>query len=387
MSRNYEDRNNASFRKYRRRRNLFIIEIVVLLLVCAGGFVYFQMNTQLDKIDIETLDEEQVIVNQEAETDPVLKGYTNIALFGTDSREGISAAANTDAILIASINNDTKVVKLVSIYRDTYLNIGNDRYRKANSAYANGGPEQAITMLNTNLDMDIRSYLTVDFNAMVDIVDALGGIEITVDDEECIHLNNYCVETSQVTGAEYENLPGAGTYLMNGVQAVSYTRIRFTAGNDFKRTERQREVIAKIIDKARRADLSTLNEVMDKVFPKIKTNITKSEIISMGLGMLSYEMGETVGFPFTRRTSSDRASNEVPITLESNVEQLHEFLFENERYIPSRTVLERSARIIDLTGYDENTSASDENYRATGEDLVGNNSSAEREVETETQEW
>lgn len=386
MGRRQRNNTNLGNKKYKRRRNLFIVEVIVLLLVCAGAFVYLQMDKKLNKIQIETLDNEKVVVNKEAETDEVIKGYTNIALFGVDSREGDLSQANTDTIIIASINNDTKEVRLVSVYRDTYLNIGGDRYTKANAAYANGGPEQAITMLNTNLDLAITSYVTVDFNALVDIIDALDGIEITVDDDEAIHLNNYCVETSVVTGKSYEDLPGAGTYNVNGVQGVSYARIRYTAGNDFKRTERQREVIAKIVEKAKTAGIGTLNEIMDQVFPKIKTNLGKSEILSMGMSMLSYELGETTGFPFLRKTSNDSLSNEIPVTLEENVDMLHQFLFENEEYKPSATVVARSADIIEASGYDADTPASDENFQSSGSQLANGNTSSQADGETEDTE-
>ncbi len=369
MGKRRVDKKSAAYKKYRRRKTLFIVEVILLLLVCGAAFVYIQIDKKLNEIDIQELDSEKVVVNKTAETDEVLKGYMNIALFGADSRTGDLSRTNTDTIIIASINNDTKEVRLVSVYRDTYLNIGEDRYGKANASYANGGPEWAISMLNTNLDLDIEKYVTVDFNALVSVIDMLGGIEITVTDEECVHLNNYCVETSKVTGKSYEDLPGAGTYLMNGVQATGYCRIRYTAGNDFKRTLRQREVIAKIVDKAKSASVGTLNDIMDEVFPMIKTNLGKGEIISMGMGMLSYEIGETTGFPFTHRTSQDGNSNEVPVTLESNVDQLHTFLFENEEYTPSVDVIERSDYIINRTGYTEDTSSSSENYQSNGEQL------------------
>lgn len=369
MGKRQIDKTSASYKKYKRRKIIFIIEVVFLILLCVAAFFYIQVQKKLNSIQLETLDSEKIEFNEAVETDQVIKGYTNIALFGADSRERDLTRTNTDTIIIASINNDTKEIKLVSVYRDTYLYIGGDLWRKANAAYANGGPEWALNMLNTNFDLDIKNYVTVDFTALVEVIDLLGGLEITVDDAEAVHLNNYCVENSEVTGKSYDPLPGAGTYQMNGVQAVAYTRIRYTQGNDFKRTERQREVIAKIVEKAKGASLSTLNEIMDTVFPMIKTNLSKSEILSMGMNMLSYELGETTGFPFTHKTSDDENDYEIPVTLESNVDQLHTFLFGDEDYTPSEVVKERSQYIIDETGYDENTSYSDENYTLSGDEL------------------
>lgn len=365
MGKRQVDKKSAAYKKYRRRKVLFIVEVVMLFLVCGVAFVYIQLDKQLNKIEIEELDTEKVIINKTAETDAVLKGYMNIALFGVDENK-----TNTDTIIIASINNDTKEVRLVSVYRDTYLNIGDDRYSKANAAYPNGGMEWAISMLNTNLDLDIQNYVMVDFSALTDIIDELGGIEITVTEDEAVHLNNYCVSVSKVAEKDYEPIPGEGTYLMDGVQATSYCRIRYTAGNDFKRTLRQREVIAKIVDKAKKSDIATLSRIMDDVFPKISTNISKSEILSMGMSMLSYKIGATTGFPFWHRTWTDGGDEEVPVTLEKNVDELHTFLFENEEYTPSEEVIERSDYIINKTGFTEDSASSSENYQSDGDTLV-----------------
>jgi len=388
MGKKQIDKDSKSFKKFRKRKILFIVEVIVLILLMVVAFFYIQLQKKLDTIQIQPMDTEKIEINEPVQTDEALKGYTNLALFAVDSRLGNLERTNTDTIIIASINNDTKEIKLVSVYRDTYLNVGDTLYRKANAAYANGGPEWGISMLNRNLDLDITDYVTVDFNAMVNVIDLLGGLEITVDDAECVHLNNYCVETSSVTGKSYENLPGAGTYLMNGVQAVSYTRIRYTKGNDFKRTERQREVIAKIIAKAKSASLSTLNSIMDEIFPMIHTSLTKSEILSMGINMLSYKLGETSGFPFTHKTGGKGGSgdDEIPITLESNAIELHKFLFGNENYTPSAKVLEISRQITEDTGYDENTNASSENFTLNGDELESNDENKKQEIESQSEE-
>ena len=311
------------------------------------------------------MESDALTINEAVKENKELKDYTNIALFGLDTREGNLERANSDTIIIASINNKTREIKMVSVYRDTYLYIGGDMYRKANAAYANGGPEWAVTMLNTNLDLDITEYVSVDFDALVDLIDAIGGLEITVDEEEYQLVNGYCVETSQVTGKSYEELPGAGTYLMNGVQAVAYTRIRYTAGNYFKRTERQREVIGKILSKAKTLSLDKLYSVAHDIFPKILTSFSESEVLKLGLNVLTCDFTESCGFPFAHKTSAS-SYNEIPVTLESNVKELHQYLFGVEDYQPSSTVTERSQYIIAETGYDESVSASRENF-TTGE--------------------
>lgn len=160
----------------KKRKVLFVLEIIVLLLFIGGLYVYGQISSRLDKIEQPELDEEKVIVNQEA---PKMTGYKTYVLFGIDTRgeESRYSAQNSDTMIIVSVNNDTKEVRMVSVYRDTLLNVGDETYTKANAAYAYGGPEQAISMLNTNLDLDITDYATADFSALVEVVDDFGGLD------------------------------------------------------------------------------------------------------------------------------------------------------------------------------------------------------------------
>ena len=296
------------------------------------------------------------------------EGYTNIALFGTDSREG--AAENgepvrSDTIIVASLNNETKEVKLVSVYRDTMLEQEGQHYDKANVAYAQGGPEEAVNMLNRNLDLDIEDYVSVNFLAMADVVDALDGVDIELTDEEVVHMKNYCVETSEVTGKSYERIEPevGGTYHLNGVQAVSYARIRYTAGGDFTRTERQRLLIEKVVEKAKDAGIVKINEIIDAVLPEVSTSLSASEILQMAVGVFDYTLGDSKGFPFDSATPESvpgySGSYVVPVGLENNVIQLHEFLFPDEEYTPTEKLTSISDNIAYITGiYPEVTSDS-----------------------------
>ena len=216
-------------------------------------------------------------------------------------------------------------------------------------------------MLNRNLDLDIQYYVSVDFAALTETVDLLGGIMIDVDESEIEHLNNYTVETSEVTGVETEKLTETGYQLLDGVQATSYCRIRYTAGDDFKRTERQREVILEIANKAKEADITEINDIINAVFPMVATNYTNGQLLEMAPQLLEYDIVDTVGFPFDRETGtiSGKGSCVIPVNLESNVIQLHEYLFGNDGYTPSQQVQDISDQIVSDTGYDveEDTSA------------------------------
>ncbi len=324
------------------------------MVVLVAGFYVVR---QLDRIQKPIVDPEQVQVNEDMpeETVKTMSGYTNIALFGLDTRTPgqLGKGNRSDTIIIASINNDTKEVRLVSVFRDTYLDLANGKYNKCNGAYSAGGPEQAMTMLNKNLDLDIKYYMSVDFAALTETVDLLGGIMIDVDEEELLHLNNYTVETSKVTGVETQKLVQPGLQLLDGVQATSYCRIRYTAGDDFKRTERQREVIMELVNTAKKADITEINEIINAVFSKIATNYTNEEILQMAPEMLGYDIVDTQGFPFDRTagTVSGKGSCVIPVNLAENVRQLHEYLFGNYSYTPSDEVQAISDKIAQDTGY------------------------------------
>ena len=243
-------------------KKIAVILSSTLLAVLAIGTVI--LASKMSKIETTQLDAEKLNISEEVEHET---GYVNVALFGLDSRENDLGKGNrSDTIMIASLNRETKEVKLVSVYRDTLLELDDGSFNKANAAYSFGGPEAAISMLNRNLDMNIEKYVTVNFNALVDVIDALDGLDLHLTEEEVVHMNNYCVETSKVTGRDYERIEPEveGDYHLNGVQAVSYARIRYTAGGDFTRAERQRTVLQLIGEKAQSMSVSTINKIIDQ---------------------------------------------------------------------------------------------------------------------------
>lgn len=344
----------------KKRKVLFVLEIIVLLLFIGGLYVYGQISSRLDKIKQPELKKEEIVVNQEA---PKMTGYKTYVLFGIDSRgEGSKfSAQNSDTMIIVSVNNDTKEVKMASVYRDTLLNIGNDTYTKANAAYAYGGPEQAITMLNTNLDLDISDYATADFSALVEVVDDLGGLEIPLSYAEIEHMNNYCVETSELTGKSYTPIEKpdpapedqeaiVDTYHLNGVQVTSYCRIRYTASLDMGRTERQRRVLGMLFDKAKIAGLSSIFKIMDDVFPMVTTSLSKQDILGLIPTLVGYKFTDSTGFPQKYKFSNIKGSIIVPTDLENNVVELHKFLYNDQDYTPSSEVVARSNKILEIVG-------------------------------------
>ncbi|MCI9124112.1 MAG: LCP family protein [Eubacterium sp.] len=347
---------SASRKKKKKHKVIiFAIEFFVLIILLAALFVWSKYQKLDSRPDfIGTDDYMNTDIDETAQE--VLKGYTNIALFALDNRSnGNFESGNSDVIMVASINNDTKEVRLVSVYRDTFLNVNDDgtfNFRKANYAYNKGGAEQAVKMLNRNLDLDISDYVVVDFQAVTEAVDLLGGVEIEIDAKEAEWMNFYITETAQVTDHEAHLIDTPGVYTLDGVQATSYCRIRYTAGQDFKRAQRQREVLSKMVEKAKKADLLTINKIVDSVLDDVSTNFTAGEILSLVSQLMSYELADTTGFPFrlTNVTLGNKGDCVIPCDLSSNVTDLHKYLFNDYDYTPSNTVQKHSEAIIAESG-------------------------------------
>lgn len=341
-------------RRQRRKRKLilFIVEVLVILILLAALFVIIKLNKLNNTGD---LDEDKLNINIDAKTQELLDGYTNIALFGIDNRStGKYESGNSDCIMIASINNDTKEVRLISVYRDSFLAVDDDdNLRKLNAAYAKGGPTGAVAALNKNLDLDIKEYVAVDFNAVMEVVDALGGIELDISSKEAETMKIYINEMNEVMGTNGTAVSGPGLQTVNGIQALAYCRDRYSGGDDYGRTERQRTVISEIVEKAKAASLPTLNKVIDKLFPDISTSLSSSEILGLAAGIKDYELADTQGWPFqltTERMGGKLGDVVVPTDLETNVNLLHQYLFDVEDYETTQTVKNISKSVINETG-------------------------------------
>ncbi len=352
---------SAKQRAKKKRTKIFIFaaEIIVLLVALVVLWGVLQ-GENIGRINIK---EEDLIMNmnETVKENETLKGYRNIALFGVDTTTGgtsqgeLSKKTRSDTIMIASINMDTGEVKLVSVYRDTYMNLSNDTYTKCNSAYMKGGAEMAINMLNMNLDLNITDFVTVGFSGLKDTIDALGGIDIDVDAAELEHINNYQYCMAEDMKIPYTEVTETGYQHLDGLQATAYCRIRYTAGNDFKRAERQREVLQAVAEKAKTADIKTLTEIATNVSKEVYTSLDLQEIIELLGGITKYSVVATDGFPqeSMRTTGKVPGSGDcvVPLSLADNVEWLHEFLFNDTEYKVSTEVQGYSDKVASDTAH------------------------------------
>lgn len=351
----------AKRRKKRKfRLGLFLFEVVFLLAV-AGG-IYFAMLA--NKINYENLDREDAGINEDldAKTQELLSGYTNIALFGLDNRSANDyTTGHSDTIMIVSINNATSEVKLVSVFRDTLLNVGEGSYKKANSAFNKGGAARAVAMLNSNLDLDITEYVCVDWAALVEIIDDLGGLDLKLSEQEVKLTNKYTHDIDKVTGKDTPKLSGSGEIHLDGTQSVSYARIRKTEGYDYLRTSRQRIVIQAMLDKAKKASFITLNKIINDVVDDISTSMDLGQLLDKARKIGKYKIVQTTGFPFdvNAKSISGLGSIVAPCVLKTNVAKLHEYLFDEKGYKPSETVCGYSNHIVGITGFSSEADAID----------------------------
>ncbi len=363
MSKRYQDselspkEQKRLLKKKRKKRKiiLFVVEIIVLLIVLGMLYVWQALN-KIDRGSERPADltADDLSINEDElgeDTMEILKGYEDVALFGVDNYfNGHADSGNSDVIMIASINNDTKEVKLVSVYRDTFLDTDVQRdsspnFHKANRAFALGGAEQSRNMLNASLDLDIEHYITVDFKVVTDVVNMLGGVEVEVDSAELKYINHHIDTTARATGDTPVYVQTTGLQTLNGTQATAYARIRSTAGSDFARAERQREVINEIVKKAKKSDLATINKIINQVFPEISTNYTNAEILRLAASMFDYELADSTGFPFSKypaRLGGSKGDVVICADLENNVRALHRYLYNDTTYTPSATVINYS---------------------------------------------
>ncbi|PWM83350.1 MAG: transcriptional regulator [Clostridium sp.] len=350
-----EEFNERKKKKMNKGLKIFLIILLILFIIVAGLGVagYTFVNGKIGKMQKENIDTTAVGINEETKQE--LKGYRNIALLGIDSRADDYGLGNrSDCMMIASINQETNEIKLISVYRDTYVYVmenGTKRLDKITHAYSYGGAQNTLKSLNEAMDLNITEFVTVNFDAVIAAVDSLGGVYIDIDKSEIKYVNDYIDATSESSGVKSSHITHSGRQKLDGVQAVSYTRVRYTAGGDYKRTERMRTVVEAMLSKAKTLNVGQLNSFADTILPKIRTNISTSEIWGLIPKLASFKVTESIGWPYdTKGITLDRWYG-VPVTLQSNVERLHKEAFEQEDYEASDTVKEMSAAIVKKTGY------------------------------------
>lgn len=332
-----------------------LLELIALVVVITA-IIQLKLKIAWGNINFRELSGEDLMISEKA--NPDMANYTNIAFFGIDARDdSLGSGSNSDSMMIISINNSTKEVKVVSLYRDTLLRIpGQSINAKANSAFNYGGPVLGIQMINQNLDLNVSEYLTVNWEAMTRAVDILGGVTVNVNAEELEKMNEYIAEQISSNGLVSNGVSETGDVTLNGVQATAYARVRSTDQGDITRTMRQREVLEAMVGKLKKADMGTIDKLIEGTFPYMETSLSEDDFITLVKAVKDYKFVSAVGFPFEFEYCQDesRGSSLAPKNLIQNVVALHNYLFGTVAYEPTDTVKENDSKITKETGVGDN---------------------------------
>lgn len=321
-----------------------VVIILLLAAVIVGAIVWNYMNRVVDEMHEPTPEDYDLSLVG-------VDGYINILLLGVDSRDMNNIkGTRSDMIMIASINEETNDVTLTSVYRDTYLKLGDtSTYDKITHACVYGGPEMTMKTLNQAMDIDLSQYVIVNFKTVADVVDAVGGITVDVQQYEINQLNKYTKQTAKNIGKkDYQLVKEPGVQTLEGVQAVSYGRIRKGTGDDIKRTERMRTVVSLVFQKVKTMPFSDVKKIIDMAVPQVKTNLKMNDILALGVRLPNYNISSGSGWPYKWTTGYIKGVSYVfpGGSLTSNTEELHKEVFGQEDYTPSSTVNTISSEII-----------------------------------------
>ena len=306
-------------KKKKRKIWLWVLLSLVTVLLLSVGSVFALIHSKINKMEKVKIDKSDLGIQKEhKKIYDSKKDIKNIALFGIDAEDG--EAGRSDAIMIATIDGEHNKLKLTSIMRDSYVNIEGHGMDKINHAFAFGGAQLAVKTLNQNFGLNIENFLTVNFSSLPKIIDLLGGVDINITDEEA---------------AFVDGIDGAGTYTLTGDQALTYSRIRYAAGGDYKRTERQRTVLEALFAKASSMPKSSALNLTDALLPYVQTNMSATDILSLGTSVLSAHSNglEQLRFPLDGYSEGKMIDEVYYLTFDADTtkKQIMDYIFEDKQ--------------------------------------------------------
>lgn len=336
----------------RGKKQVYLMAVLLAVTALIVGIAAYTTN-KWDKVQKTELNEEELGISEETEKE-LGEGYLNVALFGVNRKAEGDGNVDSDAVYVVSVNLSTKELRLVSVYGNTILVSDSGNTIRMKDAYAEGGPQEAVALLNENLDLDIQDYVSVNFKAMADVIDILGGVDIDVTREELPHVNGYARDIGKLLDEEQKPLEKEGIQTLNGVQAVGYCRIRITDGGDVRRAGRQQMVIDQMKQKLEKADFSQVDEIMDKVFPEVETSFKLSEAVGYGKDLPAYSFAGMYAFPMSMKEQSrdggkdgDYAEIVECSDYVKDVITLHQQLFGGIDYEPADRIKENEKILAD----------------------------------------
>ena len=269
-----------------KKKKLVVITFtVVLLIICfesiAIGYNYYLFskvkNTNVGKNLLAKKDEKASIKNTQSDDS---KNVSNILLIGTDN------CTLADSIMILTVDRKNDNIKLSSIMRDSWVNIPGYGESKINASFSKGGALLLLRTINENYGLSIDKYVKVDFSKWPKIIDKLGGIDINITKEESDIMSAYIKDLNKINKTNDKVVSGSGLKHLSGTQAVAYCRVRYTAGNDFKRTERQRNVLNVLINNISKLSLYHKLSFLEEILSYVETNLKYSDIMTMSAKLI-----------------------------------------------------------------------------------------------------
>lgn len=307
---------------------LSIFTILFLIISCISIYLY-QLYNKVERVSVDRAD----VVDTGKEVPKEADDVITIALFGSDFSEYYDVSS-ADATMILAINTKNNTIKLCSLMRDIYLDLPDGGKMNLNYTILDGGPSSILKAINYNFNLNVDKFVQVDLERLPKIIDALGGVEIEITADELQYINGYIDHIDKNNGTNTEHIYTSGKQLLNGTQASAYCRIRYTDGRDFKRTERQRDVLNALFIKFKDINLTEVPGIISEILPLVTTNLTNSEIISisskaLGMGLSNIEQGR---FPSDSNIISAGFTDmyHTNIDIEGTTEELHKFLFSIE---------------------------------------------------------
>lgn len=299
--------------------------IVVVLLILAGASFWIadSLHEKLNYKEYETVSKEPFKED----------GVKNILLIGNDSRSA-DESGRSDAMILVSVSSKTNSIYLTSLLRDIYVDIPGHDGNRLNAAYAYGGPELLMETLEQNFDIEVNRYMLVNFQAFANLVDAVGGVDLELSNEEVQYVNGYLVEYNQLEGraegTDYLDTSLSGKIHLNGPQALAYCRNRYI-GSDFARTERQRKVISAAVKNAPLALVTNADTLIEGVMSNITTNLTKSELSGLMMQapwMLTYDMvSASIPLEGTYKNANIRGMAVLEVDFETNKDYIQSEIY------------------------------------------------------------
>ncbi|MBU3103162.1 LCP family protein [Clostridium gasigenes] len=327
--------NNKNIKKKKKKSIGFkilmgFLAILIASIAIGGGYLY-GLFFKLDNVKLDTKDL-GISSTEEFSKYNNYKDIKNIALFGVDAEDG--GAGRSDSMMIVTIDPVHNKLKVTSLMRDSYVNIDGHGMDKLNHAYAFGGPQLAIKTINENFGLNVEDFATVNFSSLPVIIDILGGLDLEINDEELQYINSYIDSLNGLEGTSAPNITYSGSQHLNGIQALAYSRIRYTAGGDYERTQRHRIVLTALFEKLSSTSTTSYPSILNSLLPHVQTNLTAGNILSLGTNVLGVGNGALVQDRFPRDGFGEGTTIDgiyyLSYDKDATIKQVRDYIFDDK---------------------------------------------------------